>query len=298
MLLHPEDTVKGLPGGVSRFFDRVKLGFDRIEGAATDSGTSDTEKVEQVTQRVGSVSAEAFGYGQERRALAKKLRVDPYTTNPVLSQKLSDVAWVAFSGRLGVETLVSVFVPGSLALSATSVTNDLVWDTPEADLINLNRTKLGAMGVEAEGAGALMQNKWFSLTVLTYFVTGLDRLGGVSGRGDVIALAASVSSPGQALFITEAVSMLAGYHEQVSPLTHVAAQGTVFGRDRRGVIVVPAPVDYVAWTQGVNDFVRRPDLEAKERRIWLTGLMSPRAKKELAALGWTVREAVPPALQP
>ena len=28
--------------------------------------------------------------------MAKSLGVDPYTTNPVLAQKLTDTAWVAF----------------------------------------------------------------------------------------------------------------------------------------------------------------------------------------------------------
>ena len=39
----------------------------------------------------------------------------------------------------------------------------------------------------------------------------------------------------------------------------------------------------------VGDVHGRPDLKAKERTVWLTGTLSPRAKRELAAAGWTVR---------
>jgi hypothetical protein len=42
----------------------------------------------------------------------------------VLAQKLTDVAWVAFSARLGVNTLMSVAVPGSTLISLTSITSD------------------------------------------------------------------------------------------------------------------------------------------------------------------------------
>ena len=46
-------------------------------------------------------------------------------------------------------------------------------------------------------------------------------------------------------------------------------------------------------------FARRPDLKAKARTVWLTvwltGTLSPQAKREFEALGWTVREGSAPA---
>jgi hypothetical protein len=59
-------------------------------------------------------------------------------------------------------------------------------------------------------------------------------------------------------------------------------------------------VDYIAWTQNVATFARRADLKASRRGIWTTGRLSPRAKKELTALGWAVHEVAPiapPAVQ-
>ena len=83
------------------------------------------------------------------------MAVDPYTTNPVLAKKLTDTAWVAFSGRLGVNLLVSAFVPGSTAISGLSFTHDLVYDTPAADLLVLDRQKMLAMGASDAQAQAL-----------------------------------------------------------------------------------------------------------------------------------------------
>src|SRR5215472_10637515 len=139
LLEHPVETVQGVPGGVERFFDRVELGAQEIAGASSSPTQSSADRAELVARRVGGLTADVFGYESERRTLAKSLGVDPYTTNPVLAKKLSDMAWVAFSGRVGVNTLISVFVPASIAISATSATNSLIYDTPAADLVVRNQ---------------------------------------------------------------------------------------------------------------------------------------------------------------
>ena len=138
LITDPVDTIQGIPAGISRFFDRVELGAKRIEQSASDPTKSEQQRVQESAQRIGSATITALGFEQVRRQLAKGLAVDPYTTNPVLSKKLTDTAWVAFSGRLGVNLLVSAFVPGSTAISGLSFTHDLVYDTPAADLIVLN----------------------------------------------------------------------------------------------------------------------------------------------------------------
>lgn len=119
MAMHPVDTVKGAPAAVGRFFDRVQLGAKHIAGAAKDDNST-AEQAAAVTKRVGSTTADVLGYEEERRALAKRLGVDPYTTNHVLSEAMDDLAWVAFSGRVGLNVVVSVVVPYSMAISATS----------------------------------------------------------------------------------------------------------------------------------------------------------------------------------
>jgi len=53
---------------------------------------------------------------------------------------------------------------------------------------------------------------------------------------------------------------------------------------------VPAEVDYVSWTKRVAYFANRPDLASPKRGVWLSGQMSPLAKKNFQALGWVVNE--------
>jgi hypothetical protein len=64
----------------------------------------------------------------------------------------------------------------------------------------------------------------------------------------------------------------------------------VIGHDRDGAIILPAPVDYVSWTERIAAFVTSPELKASQRSILLSGKLSSRARKEFAVPGGTVRE--------
>jgi hypothetical protein len=236
-----------------------------------------------------------LGFEQERRGLAKRLSVDPYTTNPILAAKLDDVAWVGFSGRFAVNTTMSVLMPYSLAASATSVANDMIWDTPPADLVNLNERKLLGIGASEFQARALLRNPNYSLTVLTALVTALEQLSAVSGRQEVVSFAAAATAEPQARLISGAAQMLARYHASAEPLTRVSAPGPLVARTRSGVLLVAAPVDYISWTKRLSTLSRRPDLRAEQRIAWISGKVSARAIQEMAAAGWKIHEGVDPA---
>ncbi len=67
--------------------------------------------------------------------------------------------------------------------------------------------------------------------------------------------------------------------------------GVLVGRDQNGATVVPAPVDYLSWTERIAGFGTNPDLlRLKHRVLWITGKMTPLARQQLAANGWSVRE--------
>ena len=295
LVTDPVDTIQGIPQGISRFFDRVELGAQRVAQAASDPTKTDQQRAEQTAQRIGSATITALGFEQVRRQLAKGVGVDPYTTNPVLEKKLTDMAWVAFSGRLGVDVLTSAFVPGSTAISGLSFTHDLVYDTPAADLIVLNRQKMLAMGASDAQAQALLNNRWFSLSVLTTLVTELERLDGVGGRPYVLALAATVTKEEEARFLAAAVDVLTRLNVGGVPIRRVITRGTVIGIAADGAVVVPAPVDYLSWTERVGRFTARADLRAARRGIWLSGRMSGAAQQGFSARGWTVHDVALPA---
>src|SRR5215510_6938621 len=121
---------------------------------------------------------------------------------------MNDLAWVAFSGRVGLNTVIAVVVPFSMAISATSITNDMVWDMKPADLLNLDEKKLKEIGIPADRTTALIHNQWYSITALTSLVNSLESLkGGVAGRDQVVAFAAAAANEDRARLIVAAVDM-------------------------------------------------------------------------------------------
>ena len=187
------------------------------------------------------------------------------------------------SDGASVDVLTSAFVPGSTAISGLSFTHDLVYDTPAADLIVLNRQKMLAMGASDAQAQALLANRWFSLSVLTALVTELERLNGVGGRRYVFALAATVTKEEEARFLAAAVDVLTRLNVGGVPIRRVITRGTVIGIAADGAVVVPAPVDYLSWTERVGRFAARADLRAARRGIWLSGRMSGAAQQGFSA---------------
>lgn len=292
MLVHPVETITGFPDGVARLFDRIKLGTQRVYQAATTPDQSGGQRVEEASKRVGMVTLTALGWEKERRDLAKSLGVDPYTTNPVLSEKLTSAAWVAFSGRFLIQTATSILVPYSMAMSAMTITNSTIYDTPPGDLINNATVIFGETGASEAQVQALVQNPQYSLSVLTALAMGIQRLPGVPGRDALVLFAAAARTQDETRFAAGAVNMLARYNEAVAPITQVAAPGPILAYTQSGALVVPMPVDYIAWTERVARFPLREDIKlAPEHVGFISGRLSPLAQKHFSGISWRMFES-------
>lgn len=73
--------------------------------------------------------------------------------------------WSHSERTSGVTTAMSVFIPGSMAITATRVVSTWVYDTPQADLIPQNQKKLQEMNVPDANIHAFMGNTAFPLSV-------------------------------------------------------------------------------------------------------------------------------------
>src|SRR5262249_25544283 len=122
----------------------------------------------------------------------------------------------------------------------------------------------------------------------------LQHLSGVPGSVQAVQLASTADSEVQARFLTDTVGMLVRYNQTETPITRLIVRRAIIGQDRNGAIVVEAPLDYVSWIKLVSTFVQRPDRAASRRTLWLTGQMSPLARKDFRALGWAINERVNP----
>lgn len=64
----------------------------------------------------------------------------------------------------------------------------------------------------------------------------------------MVAFASIARTQDETRLVAAAVNMLARHRETVRALAELAAPGPITGRTISGAVVVPAPVDYVAWT--------------------------------------------------
>lgn len=295
MVAHPMDTVTGLPSGVSEFFGRVDLGAKTVYATATNSSESGGERAEQTAGETASITATALGYEQVRRDLAHKLHVDPYSSDPILTEKLNHMAWVMFSARVMVNTAMSVAVPGSMLISGVEITDDLIYQTPKGDLIILVEKKLKKLGLSQEEIAAFTHNSAIPLSLQVTAVHTLETLGNIPGRRSVAVALSAVMTEYQARFIVTSLQMLAQWSQQNSPITNIRMNGLLLAHDQNGNAIVPAPVDYLSWTPRIAGFATDPALTAVQNRVlWIPAPMTPLARQQLISSGWSVHESAQP----
>jgi hypothetical protein len=107
----------------------------------------------------------------------------------------------------------------------------------------------------------------------------------------VVIFAGAARTQDECRFVAGAINMLARYHEAVAPIAQVSAPGPILGRTAGGALVLPAPVDYVAWLERVGVAANRPDLQAAEKVFFVSGRLTPLAQKELTKRGWKLFES-------
>src|SRR5205823_14883252 len=108
-----------------------------------------------------------------RHKHAHKLHVDPYTSNPIRTKKLNKVAWVTFSARMTVDAAMMA-VPASMIITGVEFTDDLVYQTPKADLIILVQKKLKSIGLSQEEIVACSSNTAIPLSLQVQPVKHLE----------------------------------------------------------------------------------------------------------------------------
>ena len=212
----------------------------------------------------------------------------------MVAKRLDSLANAAFAGGVSLDVVMAVSTAGvATALSVTKTVSNLAWDLPPEDVRKRNDEALGALGVSAGARGALLGNRWYTPTMALAFVESLKALGAKSGAEAFVALAAKSESESEARFYIAQLVMAKQYAASGDAIASIEAPGQVgIFRTVGGNAFVPAPADWLAHTDGVDAFAKRPVANATQKIVWLTGKASPAAKQALGAAGWTLRESV------
>lgn len=312
---NPKETAQGIGEGVGRFFKRAaratKTGVqkagdilnEKTPGALDESGAganlpgasqaadsaNSVNKYAQVAGASGRVALNILGFDDARRKLAKRLAVDPYTTNPVLDKRLDEVTQSIFAGDLAVD-IATALIPGGTLVSASNVATDWVWDTPPGDLRVEIEQSLIAIGVSKENVDRFLRHQWYPLTYQALLTQSLESLEGVEGRVDIFPLVLTVTSFDQGRFVVNSLRMSAQYHESVRPINALTVHGTLVARDDSGAMVVTAPVDYMSWVEPLDAFTAQEVFSNRNKIMYITGAMTAKARNNLQKRGWETHE--------
>jgi hypothetical protein len=323
IVMHPVDTVLGIPAGVARYFgNRVrKIGTqaqalsDRTartlgnngnpypagEGPMTDAReevpAADKPRKHWYT-RIGKEAEREIKrqlkYSQVKRDLARRLGVDPYSGNPYVQEKLSSLAWVGSSGNFSVGTaLGTIGGVGAIALSDGTRINSVVWKLSPDDLRARNGTRLHAWCRDELLIRQFLRRGAFSPTLQTGLVDALDQLQPAAGGDALLELGMTANSELEARFLLNALRMLgARLHARAHGGRLLAIGAGLAYATSDGELLLPLPVDRLSWTAQVRDFLDRPEFRVHNKTVLIGGDASLGARRGLGERGWTIMTRV------
>ena len=285
LITSPVQTLSGAVQGLGAAFSRVG---ESLFGA--DRSASEDARIK-----------DAIGFSTTKREYAYQFDVDVYSDNQKLQDMLNKISWAGYAGSLTWSAAMAA-VPGGAGVAMTVIgtnklLNQIFQTTPPVALRKMNTEKLLAMGVHPEIADTYINNTVFSPREQTLMVHALGEMNGVADRGALIRLSLATQNPMIAFFRQRQAQMYAGYNKSVAPLANFIPLGQfAVSRATNGALVVNFPADYVAWTEPMAQMITAGNKlvnalpGVKEKQIWLTGTLSPRARKEIQSRGWQIHD--------
>ena len=285
LVTQPIETVKGAAGGLA-------VAFRRAGDALTGPKRSDAED---------SRIKDLIGFSKTKREYAYQLGVDAYTDNEKLQDRLDEISWAGYAGGITWAAAMAA-VPGGAGVAITvsgshRFLNEVFRTTPPVDLRRMNAEKLKAMDVHPEVADAFINNTIYSPRYQTLLVNSLEEMKAVGNRATFVRRAAATTEKDLAYFRERQAEMYAGYHKAVTPVETFIALGEFAAvRTIKNEVVFNLPLDHLVWTEPMARLVTAADRRVTEltrpanKQLWVTGTVSPRARKEIESRGWQVQE--------
>jgi hypothetical protein len=303
----PVGTAKGIGGGLRRFGINLGRKAKRAAADVKDAATTtDEERArameqgpdprsggEKAKDAAGGAANALFGVNSAARRWARKLGVDPYTTNPVLAQALRDFGKVDAAG--GIAAKIALPIP-PLATTTADV-GELVWGADPEEVRKVNEARARELHVAPEVANALWRSDAFTLTAQTRLIAALHAVK-PEAAASWVATAVEAEDEREALFHVESAEMMRRLDRERPAAALLPDNRTLVVRSG-GTAIALLPVDHVRWTADFAEQARelaqhaKAELRASRVELRVSGTVSERARRGLAGLGYVVREGEP-----
>lgn len=281
LVTNPIGTVTGVPKGVYRLVRNAATAVTSKRGAGQDDEIKS-----------------ALAVSAYKRELAYKLGVDVYSSNEVLQEELNRFGWAGAVGSLTV-TAAMLPVGGGVAVAFKGTRlsqqfNNLLKEEPPPRLRQLADKKLEEIGIAEGLRKAFLDHPQYTPRHKTVIVGCLGMLEGAGGRDSFLRYSLQAEDEETANFFQNMAETMRGYKETVSPITGIdVVPALVFARAKNGSVLIPFPLDHGVWTQRADAVIRTAMTRYKDAKagspatfeLWVTGTLSPLAKRSLQALG-------------
>ncbi|MGF7162544.1 hypothetical protein FHS85_004198 [Rhodoligotrophos appendicifer] len=281
-LVNPFSLVTGTVSGVGSMFDKVSAGlndpYDKSDNAVDG----------------------LLGTSAALRQLAYQYDVDPYTKFPPLAKRLQTLAQAHAMGGLAVKGAVMA-IPGGAGLAVSGLQSagtlgSLVRDKTVAQLDEINQAALLAMGVNPTVMAAFMSNQHYTPADKTLVVAALKSMPRAANKTLYVAKIAGAADVDAAFFHRVQTQWMAAYNAKVEPITGFAnVLGFPLLVRADGKLVGLFPMDILAWTDPVRKTVLAMSQKISAEsgapvEIRLSGTVTDEARREIAKVGWTVKD--------
>jgi len=273
LVTHPVDTVSGVPKGLWRYGSRVG-----------EMATGDKSEYED------SIGKELILFSAQKRKLAYDLSVDVYSSNKILQEYLNSISWASYSGGMAVSVALTPL--GAIRFTKTAHNiNNLIRDNSPEDLRKINRKVLEKLDVSDNVIEEFLDSKWLSPRHETEITHSLESLGLKNGVLSFIELASTSSSEEDAFFFTNIAKLIEHYITNTVEVENSILVHNNFALLRvRKHFILPLLVDNGYWSEFGANLMNTFESELRSEYggniqilLWITGEVSDKAKKGLAA---------------
>ncbi len=303
---HLTDASHGAMGVFRTASRHVKRSADNVGEAVSgrqDVGSATQEGLERQAGGVERFGRWYTGYGKNEKELMKELGIDPYTDNEVLLDEIHRVAGLQAAVRTGFKFVPGI--PGTMVLGQINkfrnYARDLeLYEDPEKLLIR-NRAMANQMGVSPQVFAAFSGNDNYSPSVQSILISALHSMETTKDRGKFLELAAEAESVSGARFYMLMADQLSDIHREEIPIVQMVSGVRIpAGLAEDGRLIVPLPVDHLVWSEEIDTVFRdsrhrvrvEDGVQATFADYRITGSISPRARRELEAMGAKVNVGV------
>jgi hypothetical protein len=279
----PNATLQGAGRGVAHLFD--------LAGEHLLSEPSDVE---------GSALAGLVGLAGCKRDVARELGVDVYSANPVLQERLDQITYARYGGKVSLSAL-KIMIPGGVG-AAISMTGgakflkDVVASASPLTLRGLNRSKLERMNIDPTLIDGFINHTAFTPRDQTYLVAALDQMKDTRNRGEFLRLAMRVNDRALTSHPARLACLYAGYDRTQAHLLRFLSLGPFLIAQTREAAVLISAADQLIGDRRAHRVYQMLRLQAmratgtERTELWVPGAIDPRSRHLFEADGWRVFE--------